>query len=218
MNPEIKKAEEYVGKMNIDMSKNNYKYEIIELLNILTVDNYNNIFTKLSNIVYQINNFQNKVNSLQEENNSLRIELSKKDNNILKLIAEKNQLGEEIIELKNLLKQSTYNSKLSNSMMDNMGNDNNKNNNEMQIMFLTQNINQLNSENINLKNQIASLEKEKQDLINNLNSTNINTSNNQNNQNNNQDLQKQIYSLKKEKDELQNKLMLYLNSETNNIN
>ena len=59
MNPEIKKAEEYINKMNIDMSKNNYKYEIIELLNILTVDNYTNIFNKLSNIVYQINNFKN---------------------------------------------------------------------------------------------------------------------------------------------------------------
>ena len=59
MNPEIKKAEEYINKMNIAMSKNNYKYEIIELLNILTVDNYTNIFNKLSNIVYQINNFKN---------------------------------------------------------------------------------------------------------------------------------------------------------------
>ena len=59
INPEIKKAEEYIKKMNIDMSKNNYKYEIIEILNILTVDNYTNIFNKLSDIVYQINNYRN---------------------------------------------------------------------------------------------------------------------------------------------------------------
>ena len=59
INPEIKKAEEYIAKMNIDMSKNNYKYEIIENLNILTVDNYNEIFNKLSNIVFEINNFKN---------------------------------------------------------------------------------------------------------------------------------------------------------------
>ena len=55
MSIEIKKAEEYVKNMNEEMSKNNYKYEIIEILNTLTVDNYKEILYKLSNIVYLIN-------------------------------------------------------------------------------------------------------------------------------------------------------------------
>ena len=59
LNPEIKKAEEYMKQMSIEMSKNNYKYEIIEILNTLTVDNYKDILNKLSNIVYQINDFKN---------------------------------------------------------------------------------------------------------------------------------------------------------------
>ena len=59
LNPEIKKAEEYMKQMSIEMSKNNYKYEIIEILNTLTVDYYKDILTKLSNIVYQINDFKN---------------------------------------------------------------------------------------------------------------------------------------------------------------
>ena len=46
------------------MSKNNYKYEIIEILNTLTVDNYKDILTKLSNIVYQINDFLIKIYAL----------------------------------------------------------------------------------------------------------------------------------------------------------
>ena len=43
------------------MSKNNYKYEIIEILNTITVDNYKEILKKLSNIVYKINDSQ-KIN------------------------------------------------------------------------------------------------------------------------------------------------------------
>ena len=63
MSIEIQKAEEYVKNMNKAMSKNNYKYEIIEILNTLTVDNYNEILNKLSNIIYQVNNNNNnKIN------------------------------------------------------------------------------------------------------------------------------------------------------------
>ena len=58
LSEEIKKAEEYVKKMNIEMSKNKNKYEIIEILNTITVDNYNEILNNLSNIIYPINNFK----------------------------------------------------------------------------------------------------------------------------------------------------------------
>ena len=58
MGVEIKKAEEYVKNMNKEMSKNNYKYEIIEILNTLTVDNYKEILNKLSNVVYVINDYK----------------------------------------------------------------------------------------------------------------------------------------------------------------
>ena len=61
LSQEIKKAEEYIVNMNIEMSKNNYKYEIIEILNTITVDNYKEILKKLSNIVYKINDSQ-KIN------------------------------------------------------------------------------------------------------------------------------------------------------------
>ena len=57
---EIKKAEEYIKKMNIDMSKDNFKYEIIEILNTITVDNYEEIFNKLSVIIYQTDNKTDK--------------------------------------------------------------------------------------------------------------------------------------------------------------
>jgi len=56
LSPEIKKAEEYIINMTKEMSKNNYKYEIIEILNTITVDNYPDILHKLNTIVYQINN------------------------------------------------------------------------------------------------------------------------------------------------------------------
>ena len=58
MSPEIKKAEEYIINMTKEMSKNNYKYEIIEILNTITVDNYPDILLKLNTIVYQINNIK----------------------------------------------------------------------------------------------------------------------------------------------------------------
>ena len=57
--PEIKKAEEYMLNMTKEMSKNNFKYEIIEILNTITVDNYDDILIKLNNIVYQLNNIKN---------------------------------------------------------------------------------------------------------------------------------------------------------------
>ena len=43
MTKEIEKAEKYVKELNDKMSKNNFKHEIIEILNTLTVDNYKNI-------------------------------------------------------------------------------------------------------------------------------------------------------------------------------
>ena len=56
LSKEIKEAEEYVKKMNIEMKKDNYKFEIIEILNTITVDNYKEILNKLSFLIYEIDN------------------------------------------------------------------------------------------------------------------------------------------------------------------
>ena len=53
---EIKAAEEYIKKMNIEMKKDNFKFEIIEILNTITVDNYEDILNKLSMFIYEIDN------------------------------------------------------------------------------------------------------------------------------------------------------------------
>ena len=66
MSIEIKKAEEYVKNMNKAMSKNNYKFEIIGILNTLTVDNYSDILIQLNNIIYQVNN-NNKIKKINQE-------------------------------------------------------------------------------------------------------------------------------------------------------
>ena len=89
--------------MNIEKIKNgNYNLAMLQLIspkiNIINKSKSESRHKDLNNIKYL----------------NYKILLQEKDNNILKLIAEKNQLGEEIIELKNLLKQSTYNSKLNN--------------------------------------------------------------------------------------------------------
>ena len=66
---EIKEAEEYIKKMNIEMSKDNFKYEIIEILNTITVDNYEEILNKLSIFIYQIKNenYSNNINEIRPE-------------------------------------------------------------------------------------------------------------------------------------------------------
>jgi chromosome segregation ATPase len=155
--------------------------------------------------------FQNTINKLQEENYNLKIKLEKIDVNLTKLIGENNKLIEENTNLRNNL--NTKSSMLTNSIRENLRNDSlgNSNNQEMKIALLTENYNQLNMVNINLQKRIESLEKEKQNLINNFNNANLNNQNNQN-------LQTQINSLKQEKEELQKNLMTYLNSETNSNN
>ena len=56
LSKEIKAAEEYVKKLNIEMKKDNFKFEIIEILNTITVDNYEDILNKLSIFIYEIDN------------------------------------------------------------------------------------------------------------------------------------------------------------------
>jgi len=124
--------------------------------------------------------FQNTINKLQEENYNLKIKLEKNDVNLTKLIGENNKLIEENTNLRNNL--NTKSSMLTNSIRENLRNDSlgNSNNQEMKIALLTENYNQLNMVNINLQKRIESLEKEKQNLINNFNNANLNNQNNQN--------------------------------------
>ena len=66
MSKEIKEAEEYMKKMKIEMSKDNFKFQIIEILNTITVDNYEEVLNKISAFIYEINN-------INENNNILHI-------------------------------------------------------------------------------------------------------------------------------------------------
>jgi hypothetical protein len=52
MSKEIKEAEEYMKKMKIEMSKDNFKFQIIEILNTITVDNYEEVLNKISSFIY----------------------------------------------------------------------------------------------------------------------------------------------------------------------
>ena len=64
MSKEIKEAEEYMKKMKIEMSKDNFKFQIIEILNTITVDNYEEVLNKISSFIYEINNINEKNKSL----------------------------------------------------------------------------------------------------------------------------------------------------------
>ena len=60
MTKEIEEAEKYVKELNNNMSKDNYKYKIIEILNTLTVDNYKNILNKMVEMLFLTDN-NNKI-------------------------------------------------------------------------------------------------------------------------------------------------------------
>ena len=66
MSKEIEIAEKYVKELNTLMSKDNFKYEIIEILNTLTVDNYKNTLKKIVEMLY-----------LSEDSNNNKILLNK---------------------------------------------------------------------------------------------------------------------------------------------
>ena len=63
MTKEIEEAEKYIKELNIQMSKDNYKYQIIEILNTLTVDNYKTTLNKIIEMVFLSEN--NKNNELE---------------------------------------------------------------------------------------------------------------------------------------------------------
>ena len=56
MSKEIKETKEYMKKMKIEMSKDIFKFQIIEILNTITVDNYEDVLNKISSFIYEINN------------------------------------------------------------------------------------------------------------------------------------------------------------------
>ena len=65
MSKEIKEAEEYMKKMKIEMSKDNFKFQIIEILNTITVDNYEEVLNKISAFIYINDN--NNINHIKPE-------------------------------------------------------------------------------------------------------------------------------------------------------
>ena len=69
---EIEKAEKYVKELNMKMSKDAFKHEIIEILNTLTVDNYKNILNALFLLIFLEENDKEK-NDIN--NNNMNISL-----------------------------------------------------------------------------------------------------------------------------------------------
>ena len=61
MTKEIKEAEKYMKEMNKEMSKDNFKFQIIEILNTITVDNYEEILNRLSIFIYKVDNKGNNI-------------------------------------------------------------------------------------------------------------------------------------------------------------
>jgi hypothetical protein len=138
----------------------------------------------------------------------LKEKLNSKDEQILKLIGEKNELLDQIRELNEQLKNSRLGeSKQSSGSQNEMNNKNIKN----QLLFQRNNFAQTNcklsEENNNLKNKIILLEKEKEELINN------NNLDNNNNIQNFQKLKNQKALLKNEKEEMQNNLFINIEEE-----
>ena len=72
MTKEIEKAEKYVKELNMKMSKDAFKHEIIEILNTLTVDNYKNILNALFLLIFLEENDKEK-NDIN--NNNMNISL-----------------------------------------------------------------------------------------------------------------------------------------------
>ena len=58
---EIKQAEKYIEQLHIKMSENEYKYKIINTLNILTLDNFYVILEKLNNYIISEKDNKNKI-------------------------------------------------------------------------------------------------------------------------------------------------------------
>ena len=174
----------------------------------------------IDNLVNQyemnINELNEKINIIQEENNNLKITNQQQNKEIYSLIGEKNKLLDEITNLNNLLKQSTQEIKINESIRNNMKIDIEKKNNESeQLSILSQSNKQLQATINTLKNQISILEKEKEKLMNN---NEIKEYNMNNNFQDNKELEDKIAVLNREKEDLQNKLINYLNSETNSNN
>ena len=72
MTKEIEKAEKYVKDLNKEMSKDNYRHKIIEILNTLTVDNYKNILNTLFIVIFLEEKNSNENNDI---NNNINISL-----------------------------------------------------------------------------------------------------------------------------------------------
>ena len=211
LNIEKQKNEQMLNqKLNLFNQKiNTLSQENKEYLNTINnlkeeqAQNQNQIQNNFNDDDDNSEELQNKIKQLVEE-------LNKKENIIYKLIEEKDKLIDENRRITDLLKTSTRDMGLVGSLSQ-INSEEKSVTKNTQIIFLTENNNQLKQEISNLQNKISTLEKEKQDIIDNVNKTNLNIQNNQ-------DLPKQITSLKKENEKLQNQLMTYMNSETSNNN
>ena len=73
MSKEIEKAEKYVKELSKEMSKDNYRHKIIEILNTLTVDNYKNILNSLFILIFLEENNNNNIQENNTINNNINI-------------------------------------------------------------------------------------------------------------------------------------------------
>ena len=64
---ETKQAEKYIKELNLKMSNDDFEHEIIEILNIITMDNYKIILSKITNLLFGVLIQKNPKNKVNEE-------------------------------------------------------------------------------------------------------------------------------------------------------
>ena len=211
LNIEKEKNEQMFNQKINTLTQQNKEYlNIINNLKEEQAHNQNQIQNNFNDDNNNNEELQNKIIELENQYNQLLEEFNKKDNLVKKLIGEKNELIDENRRIIDLLKVDSKKMALVDSLRQIDSGEQSVTKNT-QIITLTENNDKLKKEISNLQNKISILEKEKQNIIDNVNKSNLNIQNNQ-------ELPKQITLLKKENEKLQNQLMTYINSETSNNN
>ena len=115
MTNEIKQAEKYIEQLHLKMSKNKYKYEVINILNILTLDNFYVILEQLNNFIISDNASNNEIKEKEKVFVEVTIDKAILESKFsilyAKLCLELNNLinNDEIINFMNIVIEKRFN-------------------------------------------------------------------------------------------------------------
>ena len=165
-------------KINILTQQNKEYLNIINNLKEEQAHNQNQIQNNFNDDNNNNEELQNKIIELENQYNQLIEEFNKKDNLVKKLIGEKNELIDENRRIIDLLKVDSKKMALVDSLRQIDSGEQSVTKNT-QIITLTENNDKLKKEISNFQNKISILEKEKQNIIDNVNKSNLNIQNNQ---------------------------------------